>query len=151
MALESPSGTAGVRRGKEGGLRGEDGEGEELNEPGKTSVCLWQTPLRSDAVKHVGSRLLARAPRGDPAPGEIRVRAALLSVLLRSVSIRFVDYRFLFFFSFLFCFFPPFFSSLVSFVLQFGFFPSFSFGVVDVLMCCGARLLAGVDNCFVFD
>lgn len=30
-------------------------------------------------------------------------------------------------------------------------FPPFSFGVVDVLMCCGARLLAGVDNCFVFD
>lgn len=50
---------------------------------------------------------------------------ALLSVLLCSVSIRFVDYRFCFFFSFLFCFFPPFFSSLVSFVFQFGFFPSF--------------------------
>lgn len=99
----------------------------------------------------VGPRLLVRAPQGDAAPGQTRARAALLSVLLRSVSIRFVDYWFCFFFSFLFCFFPPFFSSLVLFVFWFGFFPSFSFGVVDVLMCCGARLLAGVDNCFVFD
>lgn len=148
-------GTPGVRRG--GSKKRAQGErlGRErsLNEPETTSVCLWKTQLWSDAIKYVDvcPRLLTRAPQGDPAPGQIRVRAALLSVLLRSVSIRFVDYCFRFFFSFLFCFFPPFFSSLVSFVFRFGFFPSFSFGVVDVLMCCGARLLAGVDNCFVFD
>lgn len=64
MALENPSGTAGVCRGKAGGLRAEDGEGEEVNEPETTSWCLWKTQLWSDAIKHVdvGPCLPARAP-----------------------------------------------------------------------------------------
>lgn len=131
----------------------EDGEGEQLNEPEMTSVCLWKTQLRSDAVRDVvtGPRLLA----GHAKESQLQDRAVLeqhccpcfyavypfallIIVFVSSFPFSSVSFPLSSPASFRLCF------SLVSF-------PPFSFGVVDVLMCCGARLLAGVDNCFVFD
>lgn len=86
-----------------------------------------------------------RSPGGDPAAGQLHVSAVLLSVLLRSVSIRFVDllvwffFRlfllFLFSFLFLFCFFPPFLlQPRFRFVFRFGFF-SLLFFLLELLTC----------------
>lgn len=51
MALANPSGTE-WKEGRRAQGR-EDGEGEQLDEPEMTSVCLWKTQLQSDAVRDV--------------------------------------------------------------------------------------------------